>query len=31
MSVSQLENHDIFLKKILDAPLGQVVTVLVKI
>ncbi len=28
MSISKLEENDIFLKKILDAPLGQVVTVL---
>ena len=28
MSISQLEKDDIFLKKILEAPLGQVVTVL---
>jgi len=28
MSVSQLKKDDIFLKKILEAPLGQVVTVL---
>lgn len=28
MSISQLERNDVFLKKILDAPLGQVVTVL---
>ncbi|MEC4848490.1 MAG: hypothetical protein RI100_04805 [Nitrosarchaeum sp.] len=30
MSISKLEENDIFLKKILDAPLGQVVTVLGK-
>jgi chorismate-pyruvate lyase len=28
MSISQLERNDVFLKKILEAPLGQVVTVL---
>ncbi|QLH11097.1 hypothetical protein [Nitrosarchaeum sp. AC2] len=28
MSISKLDENDIFLKKILDAPLGQVVTVL---
>lgn len=28
MSVSQLERNNVFLKKILEAPLGQVVTVL---
>ena len=28
MSVSQIERNDVFLKKILEAPLGQVVTVL---
>lgn len=28
MSVSQIERNDVFLKKILEAPLGQIVTVL---